>query len=1049
MRQSLKKALTFLLCFAMLVAVFPITAADAANTDSLNKLPDSYISGSGSFTLKTSARIFVVSDSAPTGSLYDTAVLIAEVLCKAGYPSSAELPMVWGPASRVRKGDLVLKLTDGIAADGYRIEITENTLTINATDTDGLLYGTYTLIRYFRIYGGCTLSCATINDAPDTKERTLMLDCARKYWSVEWIENLIREMSWMGYNTLELHMTEDQGIHANIWRDSKGNVVTDCNGNDFGWLPGYKEAKWASDANNGQITGVPVQDPNGSCNYNRDELIEILNCAKKYHIEVIPSVDVPGHCDYFIYQWDNSGASGYFTYNYQGTNYANRPSKIYISDSLLYPNDTYKSYGTLNVANEYTKNMSLALIEAYADFFREYGNSSKMNIGCDEIRGSLSYNTFVSYVNEVCAMLKGRGYSVRAFNDYLYGSSSVALDKDLEICWWQESANASVSRYISDGRKVYNCSNNYCYYVLRYNASQGDARSPDNYWWSFHHSTEDRIYNEWNPSRTYEYNASGSGTPSISGGYFLIWGDWAGWNTESQVWNGTDSSGTYNLIDRMWSNAVKMWNWDINSSLSYSDFATLRESFGDFPGYDGCSKVVSDSFISGGEYALHSAANRSYVLTVEDASLADNANICVRLYHAEDADRFYIVPSAESGYYNIRSALSGKNLDIKDNATGDGTNVRQMPAGNADCQKWSIEKNLDGTYTFVGKTSNKTLDVNGGNPAHKTNVQLWTRNNTNAQKWVLERVKVEISKAPDPTALAALLNRSYQESIYTEESWQNYQTVRAAAQTVYDNVFSPQEALDQAAASLSAAIDALVNKTAEVLYKTMVGEREVIVYTQTVPSGSFSVSLMVPIGYRYLSAEKPAVFVPAFSGADCGTVEGYATPTAPAVVWVKNTPSLTELEELLKEDWSGYDNYAQYEAARDEAQTFYNSVKDDPAGLTYQGEINEYAAKLRAARELLTKPAAATEIVILSASPKVAKGKKVVVKLTTSADVTAVSVDGVSLLSMSCTPFTNADGRDLKYWTFKFVVSTKGVHTYQLAVTGTATVTKEFTVTCR
>ena len=1035
MRQSLKKALTFLLCFAMLVAIFPITAADAANTDSLNKLPDSYISGSGSFTLKTSARIFVVSDSAPTGSLYDTAVLIAEVLCKAGYPSSAELPMVWGPASRVRKGDLVLKLTDGIAADGYRIEITENTLTINATDTDGLLYGAYTLIRYFRIYGGCTLSCATINDAPDTKERTLMLDCARKYWSVEWIENLIREMSWMGYNTLELHITEDQGIHMNIWSDG-----ADCNGNNFSWICGYQAASWASD----------YPDPNGGSNYTAAQIREIVELAKKYHIEVIPSVDVPGHCDYLISKYTSYVASnGKFSFNYGGKTYSNGPDKIYYYNSG-YSNSTSGNWGTVDITNDYAKNFTLAIIDAYADFFGKLG-CTKMNIGCDEIRGTIAYSTFVSYVNEVCAMLKGRGYSVRAFNDYLYGSSSVALDKDLEICWWQESSKASVSQYINDGRKVYNCSNNYCYYVLRYYEISygGDARNPNNTWWSFHHSTEDRIYNEWNPSRTYAYDASGSGTPSISGGYFLIWGDWAGWNTESQVWNGTDSSGTYNLIDRMWSNAVKMWNWDINSSLSYSDFATLRESFGDFPGYDGCSKVVSDSFISGGEYALHSAANRSYVLTVEDASLADDANICVRLNHAEDADRFYIVPSAESGYYNIRSALSGKNLDIKDNATGDGTNVRQMPAGNADCQKWSIEKNSDGTYTFVGKTSNKTLDVNGGVPANKTNVQLWVRNSTNAQKWVLERVKVEISKAPDPTALAALLNRSYQESIYTEESWQNYQTVRAAAQTVYDNVFSSQEALDQAAASLSAAIDALVNKTAEVLYKTMVGEREVIVYTQTVPSGSFSVSLKVPIGYRYLSVQKPAVFVPAFSGADCGTVEGYATPTAPAVVWVKNTPSLTDLEELLKEDWSGYENYAQYEAARDEAQTFYNSVKDDPAGLTYQGEINEYAAKLRAARELLTKPAAATEIVILSASPKVAKGKKVVVKLTTSADVTAVSVDGVTLLSMSCTPFTNADGRDLKYWTFKFVVSTKGVHTYQLAVTGTATVTKEFTVTCR
>ena len=635
MKKILKRIGAMAVLLVMLISLVPLHA-DAAITEnaSLKKLTDSYTSGSGAFTLEVGARLFVLADTEPSEELQQTASLISAEFGAAGLPSSAALPQVWGAAEDVLKGDIILELVEGLAADGYRLTITADNLKISASDTDGLLYGAFMAIKHFRVYAeyGMQIPACTVQDEPDTKkERTVMLDCARKYWSVEWIKNLIRQMAWMGYNTLELHMTEDQGIHANIWRDANGNVVRDCNGNDFGWLPGYKEAKWASDSGNGQNITSGVQDPNGTNNYNRDELIEILNCAKEYHIEVIPGVDVPGHCDYLIYQWDNSGASGSFTFNYKGTNYSNRPSAIYISDSLLYPNDTYKSYGTLDITNDYTKKMSLALIEAYAAFFQEYGNSTKMNIGCDEIRGSLSYNSFVSYVNEVCAMLKSHNYRVRAFNDYLYGSSSVTLDKDLEICYWQTSDNASVANYIADNRTVYNCINVFTYYVLRYNKTEGDARSETCLQWAFHHSTEERIFSGcggnckknnynpcysstgWNPSKlcsvqdASQYTYSGE---QLGGGYFLIWGDWAGWSTEVQVWNGIDSNGTYNLIDRMWSNSIKMWNWDVDSAsssngLSYSDYSPLRNRYRLYPGFTAPSAAPSIPTAS----AIHQVAD--------------------------------------------------------------------------------------------------------------------------------------------------------------------------------------------------------------------------------------------------------------------------------------------------------------------------------------------------------------------------------------------------------------------------------------------------------
>ena len=72
------------------------------------------------------------------------------------------------------------------------------------------------------------------------------------------------------------------------------------------------------------------------------------------------------------------------------------------------------------------------------------------------------------------------------------------------------------------------------------------------------------------------------------GGYFLIWTDYGAYATETEIWNGMDETGKYNVIERMWANIAKMWDYDLNERLEYEDFAALCLKLGHYPGYTAC-----------------------------------------------------------------------------------------------------------------------------------------------------------------------------------------------------------------------------------------------------------------------------------------------------------------------------------------------------------------------------------------------------------------------------------------------------------------------------
>jgi hypothetical protein len=215
----------------------PSQAADTAN---LGKIVDYFQANSNTLTLNANSRFFL--ESEPTGELLQTLQLAQRQFAADGIPTTKPMDIVWGDTRMLRSGDIYITMVENdseIGTEGYKI-VAQNYATVTAEDVDGLLYGLNMLQKHFRNGKSNSIKGFTTYDTPDTKERTAQLDCARKYLTAEYICNFVKEMSWMGYNTLQLHFSEDGGFRADLWDPAyyvEGQYMPE---NDFTWLCGSK-----------------------------------------------------------------------------------------------------------------------------------------------------------------------------------------------------------------------------------------------------------------------------------------------------------------------------------------------------------------------------------------------------------------------------------------------------------------------------------------------------------------------------------------------------------------------------------------------------------------------------------------------------------------------------------------------------------------------------------------------------------------------------------------------------------------------------------------
>lgn len=463
--------------------------------------------------------------------------------------------IVFGTLENAADNDIIVKMGTNPDLtgknDAYAVDI-KNNITISAEDETGIYYGLTSVIQML-IEGDNVLTKGNIVDYSDVEDRSFHLDCARKFFTKDWIISLIKDLSWQKYNSIQIHFSENEGFRL------QSDTLEAIDGFQY--------------VNNQYLT--------------KQDMLEIIQVANEYHIEVIPSLDSPGHLGAVL--------------RYLPSDY---------SCASLFPYDGRRAQCFNIFTNDEARGFLIDLMTEFIDFFSEAG-CKKFNIGGDEFLEKFSnfsneqYVQIMEYFNEVSAIVKSKGMTPRTWNDgVMYGNyTGYKLDPDIEICYWAAPQNcASIEKFVQNGNKVINFSDIYMYYVL-------------SSWWLQNACPEgDRIYREWNPGK---FSTLQGGIPQtynkpyanfIKGGSYAIWCDSPNYMTQDSVAN--------NIFYRTRATAYKMWNTS-DSMPEYADVKKAFDKIGRVPGYKSVLPEPGQVLYEGQSVALTIEYKNEFGQTIE------------------------------------------------------------------------------------------------------------------------------------------------------------------------------------------------------------------------------------------------------------------------------------------------------------------------------------------------------------------------------------------------------------------------------------------------
>ncbi len=505
--------------------------------------------------------------------------------------TKSPLPIVDGSAKAAGKQDLCLLLDSrlSVPAEGYRITVSGGRAIVSASDADGLFYGCREIIKQLLFSG----TVSETEASPEVAERSVSLDCGRKYYTVDWIKQLIREMSWSNMNALVLHFSEEMGFGI------------ECK--TYDWLAGR----------DGTL-GTQAEAVTDNRYLTQDEVAEIVRYAELYHVEIIPSLDSPGHLNYLVKTFNEQCAQKDFSFTYQGKIHtAAAGSEIgnyfhYNGKTAIVQGTRNKAYSMgIDLANETAVAFVKSLIEEYAVFFHSLG-CTKFDIGGDELLGwgtsidwtvpkwkqldhwteyarnrakaegktnyadAVAYDAFMYYMNDLYDLVTGLGYtSVRMWNDDALRAADtgwkrvIQLNPEIDIWYWTNGQN-TVNDYVNAGHNVYNILCDYNYYALTFDYFK-PTRS------LFTKTYAETIYREWSPY-VFAPNASDDlprGHESVLGSAFAVWCDHPDLRTESEV--------MADVLPMLRAHAAKAWDTDVSAKWTYAEFTEKIRILGDAP----------------------------------------------------------------------------------------------------------------------------------------------------------------------------------------------------------------------------------------------------------------------------------------------------------------------------------------------------------------------------------------------------------------------------------------------------------------------------------
>lgn len=448
---------------------------------------------------------------------------------------------VFGNENLVQTGDYFFTLTDdkslGLMEEGSLMEVS-NSVKVTAEDPTGAYWATRTILQSLKADNN--IPCGIARDYPLYEVRGFILDVGRKTFTMDYLEQVVKAMSWYKMNDFQVHLNDNliPLEHYNK-KDENGNYL-EYNEELMNAYSGFRlESNIKKGGNNGlnkaDLTSKDVY-------YTKDEFRNFIKESRVRGVNVVPEIDTPAH---------SLALTKVRPDLRQGTN--------------------GRQNDHLDLINQYDE--SLAFVQSiFSEYMMEsnpvFDEETTVHVGADEYGGSIK--AYREFCNDMIEFVETSGRQAR-----IWGSLTSMTDQNnpennvevngegVQINLWNYGW-ANMDEMYDLGFDLINC-NDGNYYIV------------PNAGYYYDYLNESTLYNL--PINTIGGVTIPAGDEQMIGGAFAVWNDMTDY-----LDNGVSEYDAYDRIE----NAIplfgaKLWGKN-NESISLEEANTLNDKLGNGPG---------------------------------------------------------------------------------------------------------------------------------------------------------------------------------------------------------------------------------------------------------------------------------------------------------------------------------------------------------------------------------------------------------------------------------------------------------------------------------
>lgn len=479
-----------------------------------------------------------------------------------------------------------------IATEGYHLTIAEQGINIEASSATGVFYA-FQSIASLLMPDSLNLPFMTVKDEPRFEFRGMHLDVSRNFKSKQFVMQLLDQMAAYKLNKFHFHLADDEG-----WRVEIPDLPELTEVGAFRCHDLTEQHCLLS-----QLGVGPDRTSLANGYYSIEEYKEILAYAKARHIQVIPSMDMPGHSRAAI----KSMAVRFNNLMQKGQVEQAKKYLLHdIEDATKYTSIQFYNDNTINACLDSSYDFIAKVIDELAIMHQQAGQPlTKYHIGADETAGAwvnspacsslLAENVMgiekaediaAYFIEKVAAMLAKRGISAAGWSDGMGHTETKRMPKNVQTNAWSPlmwDGHKSAHEQANRGWQVVLSSPDALYFDFPYEADANER----GYYWAARRINTKKVFEYmpenlpahaeiWRNREELPYQAKDE-EPLRSGVTFH--------GMQGQLWSETirtDEQASYMIFPRMYALAERAWHrasWELRYPYQAATYSKSSNNF--------------------------------------------------------------------------------------------------------------------------------------------------------------------------------------------------------------------------------------------------------------------------------------------------------------------------------------------------------------------------------------------------------------------------------------------------------------------------------------